>query len=104
METRANYALVGAFTLAVVVAAFGFVFWLQGGSRSQVRESVRIVFSGSVGGLAKGSTVAFNGIKVGEVMDVRLLPQDPRRVVAMVEVERTTPLRADTRPASIPRC
>ena len=56
METRANYALVGAFTLAVVVAAFGFVFWLQGGSRSQVRESVRIVFSGSVGGLAKGST------------------------------------------------
>ncbi|GJE16532.1 MlaD family protein [Methylobacterium marchantiae] len=97
METRANYALVGAFTLAVVVAAFGFVFWLQGGSRSQVRQGVRIVFSGSVGGLAKGSTVAFNGIKVGEVMDVRLLPQDPRRVVAMVEVDRTTPLRADTR-------
>jgi phospholipid/cholesterol/gamma-HCH transport system substrate-binding protein len=97
METRANYALIGAFTLAVLVAAFGFVFWLQGGSRSQVRQAVRIVFSGSVGGLAKGSTVAFNGIKVGEVMDVRLLPQDPRRVVAIVEVERTTPLRADTR-------
>jgi phospholipid/cholesterol/gamma-HCH transport system substrate-binding protein len=97
METRANYAVIGAFTLAVLVAAFGFVFWLQGGSRSQVRQAVRIVFSGSVGGLAKGSTVAFNGIKVGEVADVRLLPQDPRRVVAVVEVERTTPLRADTR-------
>jgi phospholipid/cholesterol/gamma-HCH transport system substrate-binding protein len=97
METRANYALIGAFTLAVIVAAFGFVFWLQGGSRSQVRESVRIVFSGSVGGLAKGSTVTFNGIKVGEVMSVRLLPQDPRRVVAEVEVERSTPLRSDTR-------
>lgn len=97
METRANYALIGAFTLAVIVAGFGFVFWLQGGSRSQVRESVRIVFSGSVGGLAKGSTVTFNGIKVGEVMSVRLLPQDPRRVVAVAEVERSTPLRADTR-------
>ena len=97
METRANYALIGAFTLAVIVAGFGFVFWLQGGSRSQVRESVRIVFSGSVGGLAKGSTVTFNGIKVGEVMSVRLLPQDPRRVVAEVEVERSTPLRSDTR-------
>ncbi|MBX9930230.1 MAG: MCE family protein [Methylobacterium sp.] len=97
METRANYALIGAFTLAVIVAGFGFVLWLQGGSRSQARESVRIVFSGSVGGLSKGSTVTFNGIKVGEVMSVRLLPQDPRRVIAVAEVERTTPLRADTR-------
>lgn len=97
METRANYALIGAFTLAVLATAFGFVFWLQGGSRSQVRTGVRIVFSGSVGGLAKGSGVTFNGIKVGEVTDVRLLPQDPRRVIALVQVEPTTPLRADTR-------
>lgn len=97
METRANYALVGGFTIAVILAAFGFVFWLQGGSSRQVRQAVRIVFSGSVGGLAKGSGVTFNGIKVGEVNDVRLLPQDPRRVVAVVHVEPTTPLRADTR-------
>ena len=97
METRANYALIGAFTLAVLVAAFGFVFWLSGGSSRQVAQGVRIVFSGGVGGLAKGSTVAFNGIKVGEVMDVRLLPQDPRRVTAIIEVNRGTPLRVDTR-------
>ncbi|GJD94020.1 hypothetical protein OCOJLMKI_1219 [Methylobacterium iners] len=97
METRANYALIGAFTLGVIVAAFGFVFWLQGGSRSQVRAGVRIVFSGSVGGLATGSSVTFNGIKVGEVTSVKLLPQDPRRVIAMIQVDPTTPLRADTR-------
>jgi len=97
METRANYALVGAFTIAVVLAGFAFVFWLQGGSSRQVRQAVRIMFSGSVGGLAKGSGVTFNGIRVGEVQDVRLLPQDPRRVIAAVQVEPTTPLRADTR-------
>ena len=97
METRANYALIGAFTMAVILAGFGFVFWLSGGSSRQVSQSVRIVFSGSVGGLARGSSVTFNGIKVGEVTDVRLLPQDPRRVVALVKVEPTTPLRADTR-------
>ncbi|GJE41743.1 MlaD family protein [Methylobacterium soli] len=97
METRANYALIGAFTLAVIVASFVFVFWLQGGSSRQVSQAVRIVFSGSVGGLAKGSSVTFNGIKVGEVSDVRLLPQDPRRVIAVVNVAPSTPLRADTR-------
>ncbi len=29
METRANYVLIGAFTLAVIAAAFGFVLWFQ---------------------------------------------------------------------------
>ncbi len=97
METRANYALVGAFTIAVILAGFGFVFWLHGGSNAQANQALRIVFSGTVGGLAKGSTVSFNGIKVGEATDVRLLPQDPRRVVVLVNVEPTTPLRTDTR-------
>ncbi len=97
METRANYALIGAFTLAVILAGFGFVFWLSGGSSRQVAQGVRIVFSGSVGGLSRGSSVTFNGIKVGEVTEVSLLPQDPRRVIAQIKVEPATPLRADTR-------
>ena len=97
METKANYALIGAFTLGVILAGFGFAFWLHGASRGQASQGLRIVFSGSVGGLAKGSTVSFNGIKVGEATDVRLSPQDPRRVVALVEVLPSTPLRADTR-------
>lgn len=97
METRANYALIGAFTLAVILAGFGFVLWLSGGSSRQVAEAVRIVFSGSVGGLSRGSSVTFNGIKVGEVSEVSLLPQDPRRVIALIKVAPATPLRADTR-------
>ncbi len=29
METRANFVLIGSFTLAVIAAAFGFVMWFQ---------------------------------------------------------------------------
>ncbi|HEY8564283.1 MAG TPA: MlaD family protein [Beijerinckiaceae bacterium] len=97
METRANYVLVGAFTLAVVAAAFLFVFWFSGGDKSQRRSPVRIVFSGSVSGLSKGSVVTFNGLRIGEVKELSLLPEDPRRVLAIVEVDRTTPVRTDTR-------
>jgi phospholipid/cholesterol/gamma-HCH transport system substrate-binding protein len=97
METRANYALIGLFTLAVIAAAFGFVYWFSGGDRGQGRQSVRVVFSGSVSGLSRGSVVSFNGIRVGEVTDIRLLPEDPRRVVAVVQVENETPIRTDTR-------
>src|SRR5919112_2023000 len=97
METRANYALIGLFTLAVIAAAFGFVFWFSGGEGSQRRQPYRVVFSGSVSELTKGSVVLFNGIRAGEVTDMRLLPEDPRRVLAMVEVDRAIPIRTDTR-------
>ena len=30
METRANFVLIGAFTLAVIAGAFLFVLWLSG--------------------------------------------------------------------------
>lgn len=97
METRANYALIGLFTLAVIAAAFGFVFWFSGGDRGQGRQAVRVVFSGSVSGLSRGSAVLFNGLRVGEVADISLLPEDPRRVVAVVQVDNGTPVRTDTR-------
>lgn len=97
METRANYALIGLFTLSVIAAAFLFVYWFSGGERGQARQTVRIVFSGSVSGLSKGSTVSFNGLRVGEVTEISLLPEDPRRVVAIVQVDRSTPIRSDTR-------
>ena len=97
METRANYALIGLFTLAVIAAAFGFVYWFSGGDRGQAKQTIRVVFSGSVSGLSKGSIASFNGLRVGEVTEISLLPEDPRRVVAIVQVEANAPIRSDTR-------
>ena len=30
METKASYVLVGAFTLAVIAIAFGYILWVAG--------------------------------------------------------------------------
>jgi phospholipid/cholesterol/gamma-HCH transport system substrate-binding protein len=97
METRANYALVGLFTLAVLAAAFGFVYWFSSFGASARREPVRIIFVGTVTGLGRGSSVLFNGLRVGEVTDIQLQRDDPKRIYATVEVDRSTPLRTDTR-------
>lgn len=96
MESRANYALVGLFTLAVLAAAFGFVYWFNSGAAGR-RESVRVIFTGSVTGLGRGSSVLFNGLRVGEVTTIELQPDDPRRIYAVIQVSNTTPLREDTR-------
>ena len=62
METRANYVLIGAFTLAVVAAAFGFVYWFSNLGDHGVRDTYRVAFDGTVSGLRTGSSVLFNGI------------------------------------------
>src|SRR6201993_1257254 len=94
METRANYVLIGSFTLAVIAAAFGFVLWFQSLHTTKARSPLRIVFEGPAAGLRNGGSVNFNGIRVGEVVSVKL--DNPRRVVALAMVENNAPLRKDT--------
>jgi phospholipid/cholesterol/gamma-HCH transport system substrate-binding protein len=94
METRANYVLIGSFTLAVIAAAFGFVLWFQSLHTTKLRSPLRIVFEGPATGLRNGGSVTFNGIRVGEVISVKL--DNPRRVVALAMVEHNAPLRKDT--------
>jgi len=97
METRANYALIGAFTLAVIAAAFLFVFWFSGGSKSVGLKTYQVVFSGSVSGLSRGSYVLFNGLRVGEVQKIDLMPEDPSRVAALITINAMTPVKTDTK-------
>ena len=94
METRANYVLIGAFTLAVIAAAFGFVLWFQSLHTTKQRSPIRIVFEGAASGLRNGGSVNFNGIRIGEVISVKL--DNPRRVVALAMVENNAPIRKDT--------
>lgn len=94
METRANYILIGSFTLAVIAAAVGFVLWFQSLHTTKQRSPLRVVFEGPAAGLRNGGSVNFNGIRVGEVVSVKL--DNPRRVVALAMIENNAPIRKDT--------
>jgi phospholipid/cholesterol/gamma-HCH transport system substrate-binding protein len=97
METKANYIFTGAFTLAVIIGAFGFIYWFQNTGVSSEHATYRVVFDGSVSGLRTGGSVTFNGIRVGEVAQLGLDPRDPRKVVALVKLDGAVPVRADTK-------
>ena len=99
METRANYVVTGAFTLAVIAGVFSFIFWFHNSGSGGERASYRVVFTGSVSGLRSGGSVLFNGIRVGEVSGLALDAHDPRKVVATISVNRAAPVRADTKVA-----
>jgi phospholipid/cholesterol/gamma-HCH transport system substrate-binding protein len=95
METKANYLMIGGFVLGALAFAFIFIFWItnfaSGGKR------YLIVFEGSVSGLTSGSSVSFNGIKIGEVQTFALDPTDGRKVQVVVGVHEDTPVREDSR-------
>ncbi len=96
METRANYILVGIFTLVTVLAAFGFVYWTAGlGDRGEV-ATMRFRIHGSASGLVRGSVVLFNGVKVGDVTRVYIDVSNPAVAIADAQVDRLTPVTRST--------
>jgi len=96
METRARHALMGLFMLAVIIASFAFVYWLENKGGFGERTAYQIRFGGSTSGLLVGSSVLFNGIRVGEVTGLGLDPEHPEQVVATIGVDPGTPIRSDT--------
>jgi phospholipid/cholesterol/gamma-HCH transport system substrate-binding protein len=98
METRANFILIGAFTLGAVVAAFLFIMWIVGYGATGTHRRYQVIFNGSVSGLSAGATVLFNGLKVGEVTNLGFVKGNPSQVVADIDVTNpSAPINADTK-------
>jgi phospholipid/cholesterol/gamma-HCH transport system substrate-binding protein len=97
METRANYVIVGIFTLVAIVSAFAFVYWASAiGDRGET-ALLRVRIPGSASGLGRGSAVLFNGVKVGDVRRVYIDVSNPAVAIADTEVDRNTPITKSTK-------
>lgn len=97
METRANYVVVGIFTLLAVLAAFAFVYWTAAlGDRGET-VLLRFKIPGSASGLARGSFVMFNGVRVGEIQRVYIDRTNPSAAVADAMVDQLTPVTRSTK-------
>ncbi len=96
METRANYVIVGIFTVVAVLAAFGFVYWIARFGETGDTAMLRFRIPGSASGLGRGSSVLFNGVKVGSVDRVYIDPKNPTVAIADTQVDAKTPVTQST--------
>ena len=71
--------------------------WLAQWSFKQEYDVYDIIFYGPVRGLSEGGEVHFNGIRVGEVTDLQLVPNRGDQVIARVRLDATTPVRVTSR-------
>src|SRR5689334_4652371 len=97
METKANYVIVGIFTIVAIFAAFAFVYWTATRGERGEMAPLRVHILGSAAGLTRGSEVSFNGIPVGTVQGVYIDLNDPSLAIADTEIDRLTPITKSTK-------
>ena len=90
METRAHYVAVGTFVLAMVALAFIAVLWMARSSLTTEYARYDIYFRGPVTGLRNGAAVEYNGVPVGKVAEIKIVPFE-KKYVGEDEADENTP-------------
>jgi phospholipid/cholesterol/gamma-HCH transport system substrate-binding protein len=91
---RTTNLVIGTTTLAVLAAMFAGLLAVQKVRAVRNQGPLRIVFDGSASGLHKGGSVNFDGVQAGQIMSIKL--ENPRKIVAMVMLDNSAPIRKDT--------
>ena len=92
MERKAHYALIGTFVLVSLTALLAFTAWLSDAQFDKKYDNYEISFRGGVQGLSEGTEVRFNGLKVGDITELRIDPNDNNSVIVDIQVESNTPV------------
>jgi phospholipid/cholesterol/gamma-HCH transport system substrate-binding protein len=95
METRSNHVLVGSVVLILLLATAVFTIWLARVSDGE-QKVYDIFFKQSVEGLAKGSSVSYRGVPVGQVQDIKIWRDDPNFVRVRIEIAEDVPVLLGT--------
>jgi phospholipid/cholesterol/gamma-HCH transport system substrate-binding protein len=93
METRANYVLIGLFTIIGFIGMLAFALWFGRIELDKQFAYYDVKFT-SVSGLARASDVRFAGLPVGQVTEVRLSPDNDGTILVRLEIAQNTPVRA----------
>ena len=94
MKVRASNLMIGSLTLALIGGSLGGYLGYQKFVSAKQKVPFRVIFEGSASGLRNGGSVNFAGIRVGEVVSLKL--DHPRRVVALAMIDGNTPVKSDT--------
>ncbi len=95
METKANFLLIGLFTIAGLLGSMAFLLWLAKVEIDRQYAYYTISFD-NVAGLDNAGDVRYNGLQVGRVVDLQLDPDDPSKVRVSIELDAETPVKTDT--------
>ncbi|MEO6021723.1 MAG: MlaD family protein [Burkholderiales bacterium] len=97
METKVNYAVVGAFVLVLGMALIAGILWLASGGGFQKKYDLYLALVGeSVAGLNLNAPVKYRGVDIGKVREIKLAQNNLQQVRLLFAIEGGTPIKEDT--------
>ena len=92
MRKELNNRLIGLFVFAAFALGFAFVIMYGVGKYFRTQDKYIMYFNDSVEGLQDGAPVKFRGVKVGQVIRIRveLNHNDKKTLFTGVNIDRTT--------------
>lgn len=96
MGGKISYTAVGAFIIGLMIAGISIFFWLQLHKHDQEYKKYVVYLHEEVSGLSVESVVRFNGVPVGFVRSIDLVPSNPQLVRVLLEVQSKTPINTST--------
>jgi phospholipid/cholesterol/gamma-HCH transport system substrate-binding protein len=97
METKVNFAVVGAFVLLLGAALIGGVLWLSSEkSYRKIYDTYLVYMEESVSGLTPDAPVRYRGVQIGRVRRIALARGNVEKVELTLDIERGTPIKQNT--------
>ena len=96
METKANFAMIGAFVILAAIALMAFTYFMANSEFRRDFAEYDVLFEGPIT-LEEGANVRYIGIKVGEVETVRINRADPSKVRVRIRIDANTPVKEDSK-------
>ncbi len=96
MESKANFAVIGAFVLVSIFGFVAFFAYLSGRQFDEEYDRYIVEYITPPRGISVGSEVRFNGLKMGEVTKTMLDKEDASKVLVYIQVQADTPVHIDS--------
>ena len=96
MDTKVNYAIIGAFVITLTAAIIFSIIWLSSGFSNQTYATYQVDMQEAVTGLNREATVEYNGVNVGSVQSIKLNKQNPKSVELLLSINSDTPVTQGT--------
>jgi phospholipid/cholesterol/gamma-HCH transport system substrate-binding protein len=96
MISRAERARLGIFLFVAIGLMVLAVSLLAGYHFTRERDMYTVRFTESVSGLEVGAQVKYNGVRIGQIIDIEIDRSDLERVIATLEVRHRTPVKVDS--------
>ena len=93
MYSRVKYTIVGIFVLLFGAGLVAFTFWLAKYGIQNDYKVYKLYMTESVSGLSKDSTVRLHGVDVGHVSDIRIDPNNVKRIEIRVKIRSDVPIK-----------